>query len=87
MRHLEHLGLMMLVVLCEEEDIGIEWVDCHSFAVVVSVVGILDVDVLNFLGADHNIVPVPVVGHFWLLELVNSKRGPGDDEWVKNRRW
>ena len=87
MGHLEHLGLMMIVVFCEEEDIAIVGVNCHCFAVVVGVVGILDVDVLNVVGADHNVMTIPVVGHFWLLELVNSKRGPGDDECAKNRRW
>ena len=86
MGHLEHLGLVVLVVLGEEQDVSVERIDCHSFTV-VCMVGIFHVDVLNFVGADHNIMPVPVVRYFWLLELVNCKRGPGEDKCVIDERW
>ena len=79
MGHLENLGLVVLVVLCEKQDISVERVDCHSFAI-VSPVGILDVDVFNFLRANHYVVPVPVIRHFWLLELINGEGRPG---WYK----
>ena len=84
--HLENLGLVVVVALCEEQDISVERVDCHSFTI-ISVVGILDVDVLDFLWADHYVVPVPLDRHFRLLELINGEGGPECKECVNPERW
>ena len=65
----------MLVVLCEEQNISVYRVNCHSLAV-LNVIGILDADALNISGPDRNAVPMPAVGHSGLLELVYSLGGP-----------
>ena len=75
MGHRVHSGLVVLMVLGEEKDVSIQRVYCQSLTV-MCVIWILDLDVLNILGANHNVVSIPVLGHAWLLELVNCEGRP-----------
>ena len=75
MRHPENLGLAFVVVLCEEKNVLIGGVDCHSFTI-VAMIRILYMDVHDVLGANHNLVLIPGLEHLRLSELVDSERPP-----------
>ena len=75
--NLEHVGGVLLVVLGEEKDVPVERVDCHGFTVTM-IVRISNVYVFDILGSDHDVLPVPVLGHLWLHKLVDGERGPGN---------
>jgi len=77
--NLEHIRGILLVVLGEEKNVPVKRVDCHGFAVTM-IVRISNMDVLDILGADHDVLPVPVLRHLWLLKLVDGERGPGKEE-------
>ena len=73
MGHPVHVGPTVAIVLGEEQDVIIVWVNGHSFTIIALVVRILDMDVLDFVCADMNISSFV---HFWLLKLVDCQRGP-----------